>query len=67
VAGFKRALALDPSLGQARSGLSKAEWLQSRRKWTRGGIGLVVAFALAFGLWLLWRRTGAPKQEATTT
>jgi len=59
VAGFRRALALDPSLGEARAGLARAEWLVARRRWMRTGVGAGVALVLALGLWLLWRRTGA--------
>jgi tetratricopeptide (TPR) repeat protein len=58
VGAFRRALALDPSLGEAKRGLSRAEWMQARRRWTRGAMAAGVALALAFALWLLWRRTG---------
>jgi hypothetical protein len=60
VAGFRRALALDPSLSEAKKGLSRAEWMQTRRRWLHVAEGVVAAFALAFALWLLWRRTAPP-------
>jgi tetratricopeptide (TPR) repeat protein len=60
VAGFKRALALDPSLSEAKKGLSRAEWMQARRRWLHAGEGVGAAFLLAFALWLLWRRTAPP-------
>ncbi len=60
VAGFRRAIALDPSLGEARVGLARAESLQARRRWLRVGGELAAALVIALGLWLLWRRTGAP-------
>ena len=63
VGAFKRALALDPSLQEARAGLSRAEWMQARRRWTHGGVLGAAGFALAFGLWLLWRRTGGVRSE----
>jgi tetratricopeptide (TPR) repeat protein len=63
VGAFKRALALDPSLQEARGGLSRAEWMQARRRWTHGGVLGAAGFALAFGLWLLWRRSGALRSE----
>jgi hypothetical protein len=63
VGAFKRALTLDPSLQEARAGLSRAEWMQARRRWTRGGVLAAAGFALAFGLWLLWRRTGVVRSE----
>jgi hypothetical protein len=63
VAGFKRALALDPSLSEAHKGLSRAEWMQSRRRWVHAAEAAGVALALAFGLWWLWRRT-APSATA---
>ncbi|MCU1279701.1 MAG: lyase domain protein repeat-containing protein [bacterium] len=59
-AAFKRALALDPSLAEAKKGLSRAEWMQARRRWARLAEALFAAFAIAFGLWLLWRRSGRP-------
>ncbi|MCU1279767.1 MAG: lyase domain protein repeat-containing protein, partial [bacterium] len=55
---FKRALALDPSLTEAHAGLSRAEWMQVRRRWRRAAEGLLAAIAIAIGLWLLWRRAG---------
>jgi tetratricopeptide (TPR) repeat protein len=61
VGAFKRALALDPSLGQAHQALSRAQWMQARRRWTRGAATGAAAVALALVLWLLWRRTGAPR------
>jgi tetratricopeptide (TPR) repeat protein len=60
VGAFRRALALDPSLAEAQKGLERAQWMQARRRWAHGGEALAGAFALAFALWLLWRRTGAP-------
>lgn len=62
---FRRALALDPSLTEAKKGLQRARWMQARRRWAHGAEALAGAFALAFALWLLWRRTGAPKATAT--
>jgi tetratricopeptide (TPR) repeat protein len=58
---FNRALALDPSLSEARKGLSRAEWAQARRRWARVAEALGAAFVIAFALWLLWRRTGGAK------
>jgi tetratricopeptide (TPR) repeat protein len=63
VGAFKRALALDPSLQEARAGWSRAKWMQARGRWTRGGVLAAAGFALAFGLWLLWRRTGVVRSE----
>ena len=60
VGAFKRALALDPSLQAARAALSRARWMRTRRRWARGGEAVLAALALAFALWLLWRRTGRP-------
>jgi len=65
VGAFKRALALDPSLSEAHQGLSRAQWMQARRRWTRAAATGAAALALAFVLWLLWRRTGAPKSATT--
>jgi tetratricopeptide (TPR) repeat protein len=61
VGAFRRALALDPSLDAARAGLSRAQWLHARRRWTRSATALAVTLALALGLWLLWRRTGVAR------
>ena len=58
---FKRALALDPSLHEARAGLSRAEWLRARRHVMHGAEALLAALVIALALWLLWRRTGGAK------
>ncbi|HEY2748924.1 MAG TPA: hypothetical protein VGL86_30090 [Polyangia bacterium] len=58
VAGFERALALDPSLGEAHAGLTRARWLQARRRWIVIGGELAAALVLAIALFILWRRTG---------
>ncbi|MGZ3407049.1 MAG: hypothetical protein ACXVAN_11440, partial [Polyangia bacterium] len=60
---FKRALALDPSLSEARKGLARAEWAQARHRWAHAAEALVAAFLIALGLWLLWRRTGVARSE----
>ncbi len=60
---FQRALALDPSLGEARVGLERADALIGRHRWLEIGETVLAAFALVFGLWLLWRRT-TPSQAA---
>ena len=60
------ALALDPSLTEAQRGLARAQWMVARRRWTRAAEALAGALALAFALWLLWRRTGTPKSAAPT-
>ncbi|HEX8953047.1 MAG TPA: hypothetical protein VF945_14430 [Polyangia bacterium] len=60
VGAFSQALALDPSLSEAKKGLSRARWMRARHRLARGAETLLGAFALAFALWLLWRRT-APK------
>jgi len=65
VAGFERALALDPSLAEAHAGLSKAKWMLARRRWLHVGLGVAAALGLAFALWLLWRRTGAANGATT--
>jgi tetratricopeptide (TPR) repeat protein len=53
---FKRALQLDPSLKEAREGLARAEALRGRRRWLEVGEALGGIIALAFGLWVLWKR-----------
>ncbi|MDB4968453.1 MAG: lyase domain protein repeat-containing protein [Myxococcales bacterium] len=60
VGAFKRAMALDPSLTEARSGLARAQSLHARRRWLSGAEALLAALAIALGLWLLWRRTTVP-------
>ena len=60
VGAFRRALALDPSLAEARKGLERAEWMRARRRWTHAAEAAGGALLLAFALWLLWRRTGKP-------
>jgi tetratricopeptide (TPR) repeat protein len=57
VGAFARALALDPSLTEARAGRSRAEWMQARRRWMRGAFAVGASIAIALALWLLWRRT----------
>lgn len=53
---FRRALTLDPSLKRAREGLARAEALRGRHRWLEVGEALAAIMALAFGLWVLWRR-----------
>jgi tetratricopeptide (TPR) repeat protein len=55
---FKRALALDPSLDEAKHGLARAESLHARRRWLQGGETLLALSGIGLLLWLLWRRTG---------
>jgi tetratricopeptide (TPR) repeat protein len=62
---FHRALALDPSLADARAGLARAESLRARRVLLEVGESALAAFVLAFGLWLLWRRT-VPRKPAAS-
>jgi tetratricopeptide (TPR) repeat protein len=57
VGAFKKALALDPSLTEARRGLRRAEALQARRRWANIAEGLTAALGLALLLYWLWRRT----------
>jgi tetratricopeptide (TPR) repeat protein len=63
VTSFRRALALDPSLKDARTGLARAESVSGRKHWLEFGEALVAALALAFGLWALWRKSAPPKLE----
>jgi tetratricopeptide (TPR) repeat protein len=65
VGAFKRALALDPSLAEARTGLTRARWMQARRRWTRAALSLLSALGIAFALWLLWRRTSTARSAPT--
>jgi hypothetical protein len=58
---FQRALALDPSLDEARSGLSRAGWLRLRARLLQLAVVAACGFALAFALWLLWRRAAPPR------
>ncbi len=67
VGEFRRALALDPSLSEARAGLQRARWLAARRRVTHASAAVAALLALALGLWLLWRRTGARSDEASPT
>jgi hypothetical protein len=64
VGAFRRALALDPSLDEARRGLRRAEALQARRRWLQLGEALAAALALGLLLWLLWRKTAPPTAAA---
>jgi tetratricopeptide (TPR) repeat protein len=57
---FRRALALDPSLTEARDGLARAESLAGRRRWLEGAEAVGAVFALLFGLWALWKRVQRP-------
>ncbi len=60
---FRQALALDPSLTDAREGLSRAEALKGRRRWLELGEAVGLIFALLFGLWFLWKRTAPPTPQ----
>lgn len=62
VGAFRRALALDPSLGAARAGLSRAESMAARRRWAHAGETALAALAIALLLWLLWQK-GAPAPD----
>ncbi|HEY7954385.1 MAG TPA: hypothetical protein VII38_03795 [Polyangia bacterium] len=53
---FRRALALDPSLAEAKGLLERAEALRDRRKFLQGGAAAAAGCALLFLIWLLWRR-----------
>jgi tetratricopeptide (TPR) repeat protein len=57
VGAFKKALALDPSLTEARRGLRRAETLQARRRWASIAQGLTAALGIGLLLYWLWRRT----------
>jgi hypothetical protein len=57
---FRKALALDPALREARDGLARAEALRGRRRWLNGGEAAGALFALGFGLWFLWKRLTPP-------
>jgi hypothetical protein len=61
IASFRRALELEPSLTEAHQGLDRARWLAARRRWAKNGGALAGLGCLAALLWLLWRRTGAPR------
>jgi tetratricopeptide (TPR) repeat protein len=52
---FQEALALDPSLDEARRGLTKALTLLGGRRWLYAGEGAAAALVLFFFVWLLWR------------
>src|SRR5439155_26656622 len=67
VGAFKRAVALDPSLAEARSGLQRAEGMRARRRWLHGAEAVAAAFALALALWLLWRRTAPTAHSSQPT
>jgi hypothetical protein len=62
---FRRAIALDPALSEAREALARAESLRARRKWLVGGEAAVGGLVLLFGLWLLWRRTTPERPVAS--
>jgi tetratricopeptide (TPR) repeat protein len=53
---FHRALALDPTLDDARAGLARAESQRSRRRWAEAGEAAAALLVLGFALWFLWRR-----------
>jgi len=59
IGAFKRALALDPSLSEARAGLTKAQALHSRRRWLQGLEAAAALFGIGFLLWLLWKKSGS--------
>jgi tetratricopeptide (TPR) repeat protein len=56
VSSFKKAVALDPSLSEAKDGLERAESLKGRRRWLEGLEAVAAVLALMFGLWFLWKR-----------
>ena len=66
VSAFRRALALDPSLGAAHAALARAEHRVLRRRLLRGAVALGGSLGIVLALWLLWRRTGPPKSAAPT-
>ncbi len=53
---LRRALSLDPSLDEARTGLQRAESARRRRHWLQAGASLGVICFVLFGLWALRRR-----------
>jgi hypothetical protein len=61
VASYQRALALDPSLKEARAGLLRAQSMRSRRRWLEVAEGAGGIAALALLLWWLWRRVTPPR------
>jgi tetratricopeptide (TPR) repeat protein len=63
VGAFKRAVALDPSLAEARRGLARAESMHSRRRWLHTAEAVFAASAIALGLWLLWRKLTADSSQ----
>src|SRR5581483_6906099 len=67
IASFRRALQLDPQLADARLGLSRAEALSGRRHRLEVAEAVLAALALAFGLWLLWRRSAPPVEPGAPT
>lgn len=64
---FRRALALDPSLKEAREGLAKAESLAGRRVWLEAAGAAGGLAALFLGLWFLWTRTREDAVSAQTS
>jgi hypothetical protein len=66
-ASFRRAMKLDPQLAEARVGLSRAEALSGRRHWLALAEAVLAALALAFGLWLLWRKSAPSAQPGAPT
>jgi tetratricopeptide (TPR) repeat protein len=63
IGAFKRALALDPSLTEARRGLERAEALHARRRWMQALEGALALLGIGLVLWLLWRRSGPSPRE----
>ncbi|HEX4459428.1 MAG TPA: hypothetical protein VIA18_15720 [Polyangia bacterium] len=66
VGAFRRALALDPTLEEARRGIDRAEALHAKRRWLQLGTAFAAALALGLLLWLLWRKTAPPRPTAAT-
>lgn len=60
VGAFRRALALDPSLDEARRGLHRARMLLWRQRALRVVEALALAALLALVLWRLWKRADRP-------
>jgi hypothetical protein len=58
-APFRRALALNPRLSEARAALSRAESRRGRHLWAATARAVSLGLALVLLVWLLWRWAGA--------